>query len=424
VSGLILISPPNPLRPIPDRDGLPLGLCMIGSMVRDRIEVHIIDAYSPALSVDETVRASLEKNPDLIGVGIPFFVCKKSALEIAAKLKSERKDIPIITGGSAATIRADYLLETGLFDLVALGEAEMTISEIIDRYLKNGFYGITNDPPKGTGVKGKASIDRPLIENLDELPYPSYDLLSGFPSEYSARILTSRGCAFRCPYCQSTRFWGNVYRTHSPERVVEEIHRLRDSWDVHRVSFADDAFNLDRNRARRIAEKLIEADLGVEWGASSRAECLSEDDLTLFAKAGMTGLFIGLESGSANILKSINRNHDPETARRMIEYAENLGIATHVSFMIGLPDETADDVETTLEYARSLRSSSLGFHIFHPLPGSEYGENLEKYGLVSGSGEETGELIGAIDTYSIYRTRHLTTMQIIEYFDRARAIQR
>ena len=423
---LVLISPTNPDRDIPDRDGLPLGLCMIASMVRDKLDVAILDAYSLGLSVAETIDKALALEPDLVGIGLPFAFSEISATEVAGGLKSSKGDLPVIMGGIQATSRADHFLENTIADAVTLGEAERTVVDFADEFLTGGLDAVRRNPPEGLRIldaNGKpVGKRRPLIENLDELPLPSLDLLPGFPSEYAARILTSRGCAFRCPYCASSGYWGHVFRAHSPARVVEEMRRLRDTWGIGQVSLADDTFNQNPERAGDIARMLIEADLGVEWGASCRPEMLSGEDLHLYVQAGMTGLFLGLESGSPRILKAIGRHHDPNKIRDLVRLAVQLGVSVHASFMIGLPDETAEDVEMTISYARGLPASSLGYHIFHPLHGSEYGDHPEKYGITWELPEGEHRRIGAIDTYAPIGTRYLSPLQIIDYYCRARAI--
>jgi radical SAM superfamily enzyme YgiQ (UPF0313 family) len=150
-----------------------------------------------------------------------------------------------------------------------------------------------------------------------------------------------------------------------------------------------------------------------------RPELLSEDDLILYVKSGLTGLFLGLESGSPKILEKINRGHDPDRIRNLISLAGNLGVQVHASFMIGLPDETPVDIEETIEYARNLPASSLGFHIFHPLPGSEYGDNPAKYGIeITGDNDTVGE----IDAVAPVCTSHLSQNQILDYYHIARGI--
>jgi anaerobic magnesium-protoporphyrin IX monomethyl ester cyclase len=421
---LVLIAPPNPERDYRDPDGLPLGLCMLASMVRNRADVNIIDSLSLGMSVEDTVHAVEKLSPDIVGISIPFSFSEKTAYEIARDIKLVMPDVPIIFGGIHATTMTDDLLRNDYIDAVFLGEAEDTIVEFIDRFIKGGFESVRTNPPDGIMVSDTngVGLPRPLIEDLDRLPYPSLDLLQGFPSAYAARILTSRGCPHRCPYCSSSAYWGHRFRAHSPGRVVEEMRRLRDTWGIKRLSLADDNFDADRERAREIARLLIKADPGIEWGASSRPESLNEDDLKLYANAGLTGLFLGLESGSPLVIKSIGRHHDPDATRDLIAFAEGIGISVHASFMIGLPSETKDDVEMTIAYAQSLEASSLGFHIFHPLPGSEYGTHPEKYGIRWELPEGESRRVGAIDTYATIRTRYLSSLQIMDYYMQARAI--
>ena len=423
---IALIAPPCPDRFTLDPGGLPLGLAMLAAMVRETAEVAIIDARSRALSTGQAAMETSAFRPDIIGVSLPFSISERSGCELAESLRKALPDIPIIMGGIQATLRADDLLNRGFADAVALGEAEETFREVVHKFSTGGMDAVRSNPPAGIRILSRAGepigVSRPLIKDLDSLPLPALDLVPGFPQDYEARVIGARGCMFKCPYCASCAYWGYTYRKRAPEKVVDEIRMMRDRWRIRRVSFVNDTFNQDRAWARDIADKLIEADLGIEWGANCRADLLSEDDLELFHRAGMTSMFMGLESGSARVLKSIGRPHDPEETRDLVAYAENLRIPVHASFMIGLPDETAEDIETTLAYARELPASSLGFHIFHPLPGSEFGENPGKYGYEwDTSAVEHGRL-GAIDAVAPIRTKHLAPMEILDYYYRARGI--
>jgi anaerobic magnesium-protoporphyrin IX monomethyl ester cyclase len=334
----------------------------------------------------------------------------------------------IIMGGIQASVNAKQKLENPSVDAVAIGEAEDTFAELVSTFREHGWMGITENPPIGLAINknGKCVFsERPLKENLDDFPIPAYGLLPGFPEKYSARMITSRGCGFRCPYCASTVYWGHKFRAHSPQRVLDEMMLLRDKWGIHRVSFSDDTFNQDPVRARKIAQLLIDADMKVEWGASCRAELLNEDDLRLYAESGMSGLFLGLESGSPEILKSISRHHGLDRTRLLIELAESLGIEVHASFMIGLPDEREDDIEMTIKYAESLHARTLGFHIFHPLPGCEYALNPEKYGIKTEFTNTESEFacgIGDIDSIAPVKTKYLDPMRIVHYYDIVRSM--
>jgi radical SAM superfamily enzyme YgiQ (UPF0313 family) len=105
-----------------------------------------------------------------------------------------------------------------------------------------------------------------------------------------------------------------------------------------------------------------------------------------------------------------------------VEYAESLGIESHASFMIGLPDESDEDLDLTIEYAKKLPSRTLGFHIFHPLPGSEYGNCPSRYGLEFDRSFGDLRNLGAIDSVAPVKTKHLTPMRILDYYYMGRAI--
>lgn len=427
MKSIVLIAPPDPDRQSHDPDAIPLGICSLASMIRDKMEVSIIDSYSRCLSITDTVKLALERQPDIVGISLPFSFSIKSGLEIARGIRHSMPSLPVIFGGMQAGFHYDRILRSNVSDLVVIGEAELTFAELIEKFLAGGINGLRSHPPDGVKSGESTSqkyVQRPLISELDLLPFPSFDLLDGFPSSYGVRLLTSRGCAFACPYCSTSALWGNSFRAQSPEKVLMDIKHLNDTWGIKRLSFADDTFNQDPARAREIAQKLIDSSIIINWGANMRIELLDESDLILFSKAGMNSLFIGLESGSERILKSIKRWHNQEKTHQLIKISRELGIDVHVSFMIGLPDETREDIEATISYAMDIPASSVGFHIFHPLPGSEYGNNPQKYGLQWEPGFEPDTRLGAIDIYAPISTRHLSSLEIIELYDKAKAIAR
>lgn len=398
---------------------------MLGAIVRDIADVSIIDGYSHALSVREISEQVIALTPDLVGISMPFAFSQRPAVEIAGLVKSELPGALMVAGGNQATFRADDILRNSDFDFIVLCEGETVFRALVERFSGDGIESVKADPPDGIRYRKNSDyLGEPvvLIADLDKLPFPAPDLLPGWPDFYTARIITSRGCPFNCPYCSSTAFWRHTYRGRSPGSVVGELRNLNEKWGIKRVSFADDTFNIDRERCLGIAGELIKSQIGIEWGASMRPDLVSREALDVYRRAGLTGLFFGMESGSLRILKSINRTHDLEISRELIRHAEEIGIEVHCSFMIGLPEEKAEDVEMTIEYARSLNASTLGFHIFHPLPGSVYGENPEGFGVEWENPELAMEGLGAIDGVAPVRTLYLTSMQIVDYYFMARGL--
>jgi len=423
---IVLIAPPSPQRDSGDPNGLPLGLAMLGAMVHETAEITIVDAYTNALSIEKTIEEALRFEPDITGIGIPFTFSQRPALEIASGIKSGLPGTFIVLGGIQASVRSDVLINRPDVDAVAVGEAEITFFELVDRFKQGGRTSVIKNPPPGLTIintdKEILYQPRPYIEDLDTLPRPAYDLLPGFTNNYTPRLITSRGCLFGCPYCASCAYWGSRFRAHSPARVVKDFVFLKGRYGVRRVSLADDTFNMDPDRSRKIAGLLIERNIGIEWGTSCHPGLLTSDDLRLYHRAGMTGLFVGVESGSPEVLKGIGRTHDLVKTAELLEVATGLGIETHASFMIGLPGETESDIEMTLEYARNLDVGTLGFHIFHPLPGSEIGDHPEKYGITFEKPVEEIEGFGAIDAVAPVRTEHLGPMRILDYYYIARGI--
>jgi len=402
---------------------MPLGLVMLASQLKNHPEIKIIDSYSSAQTIPGTLNEISEFDPDFISISIPFTFIENSAVEIARNLKSENPDLPVIAGSIQASLNYKNLLSSGHFDGVVIGEGEETFREIAVLFSDGGWDNVIANQPDGLAVLDKKNIvlpERKLLTDLDLLAEPDYSLLPDIKYE-ALRIETSRGCGFNCPYCATSQYWGHC-REFSLSRVVNVIAKWL-SRGHKRFSIADDTFNLNSKRARQLCELITSEISGdIELGVSCRPELLSRDDLKIYRDADINSIFLGLESGSPEILKSIRRAHDLDVTRELISYAISLGIDIHTSFMIGLPNETRDDIGKTLTYAESLPTSNIGFHIFHPLPGTEFGDNMSKYEIEFENVNADG--LGAIGSVAPVRTKHLSSLEISDLYDRAIAIVR
>jgi len=414
---VVLISPPSPFRDKPDPSGMPLGLVVLSSMIQDFAEVTIIDGYSKAQAVDDVVSEALRINPDIAGISIPFTFLEKTALKIAGELKKNNSRILTIAGGFQASRNYEKILRDGNFDFVILNDGEIPFRVLVSLVLRGRLNLAYEKSIAGIALfkDGKILFEKPEQFDYPGVIQPDYDLLPDFEYE-SIRIETSRGCGFNCPYCATTGYWGNTHRPIDPVSVLtvlaEQCYKGK-----RKFSVADDNFNFNKQHARKICEVITRLDIYPQLGVSCRPELLITEDLEIYRRAGINSIFLGLESGSPEILKQLKRAHDPDKTREIIEFAMSLGIDIHASFMIGLPGETRDDIKKTLEYADSLSTSNIGFHIFHPLPGSEFGDNMEKYGITIENPEFEG--LGAIGSVAPIRTRNLSSMEISDFYDRA-----
>ncbi len=237
--------------------------------------------------------------------------------------------------------------------------------------------------------KGNEIIDtepRHFIKNIDEIPFPSRDLLPMHLYQANGirytTMLTSRGCPFRCSFCSSSRLFGGFWRGRSPENVLEEIKIIYEDYGIRNVEFMDDTFTLDQKRAEKICDGIIREGWDISWGASSRVDTLSRKLVEKMKKAGCWILFLGIESGSQKILDSIGKRITLEQVRKAVKILKEFGIQVLGSFIIGFLQDTVETINKTINFAKSLNLDYAEFSILTPYPGTPIYDYASKNGLL------------------------------------------
>jgi len=248
---------------------------------------------------------------------------------------------------------------------------------------------------KGLSYKFNGSIVhnkyRPLIENLDIVPYPARHLFP-FPEAYYspmvkgkifADIFTSRGCTGKCVFCNHAVF-GYTFRPRSPENVLGEIEFLMNKYGVDEFHIADDSFSYDIERAIRICDMIIDRKLNINISCSGgmRVDCVSSELLEKFKRAGGYRIHFGVESGSERILKKIGKQITLQQVRNAFTMAHEQGIITVALFMLGNYGENKSTMEETIAFAKSLGADFSQFTMATPFPGSALYKLLDKQGLL------------------------------------------
>jgi radical SAM superfamily enzyme YgiQ (UPF0313 family) len=214
-----------------------------------------------------------------------------------------------------------------------------------------------------------------LIENIDEIPIPSYDLLpmKKYKSEgiEFATIVTSRGCPFHCIFCSSSLQFGRKWRGHSVERVIEELSILRHEYGRTEIEFLDDTFTLIKPRAVAIANKMRREGLDISWSASSRVDTFSMELANVMKKAGAHTVYFGIESGSQKTLEFIGKGITPEKSELAVKKAKCAGLNALGSFVIGFPDEDQEDINQTIKFSNRVGVDFAQFTIATPYPGTK-----------------------------------------------------
>ena len=183
-----------------------------------------------------------------------------------------------------------------------------------------------------------------------------------------AGIMTSYGCPFDCDFCSKPIF-GDRFRRRSLDRIFEEIRDIK-SLGYDGLWIGDDCFSLDPKHVRSFCRRLISEKLDMKWFCLSRVDRISQSDINLWQASGCRKVFFGLESGSNDVLKLMNKNTTTNVAEQTLKLFAQSDIRTAGFFMVGYPGETYDTIETTFKWALSLPLDEISFTIPYPLPGT------------------------------------------------------
>jgi anaerobic magnesium-protoporphyrin IX monomethyl ester cyclase len=366
----------------------PLGLAYLAAVLkRAGHDVNLIDAAVSNLTDQQIVDEVRQFNPDLIGITTltPRY---RIALALAMLLKEEL-GIPVLIGGSHVTALPDETMRTGCFDFAVLGEGETTIVDLVEALERNRDLSTVKGIAYRKDGRVMMTEPRPLIENLDTIPFPARELLPPL-SEYrpspaacrrlpQATMMTSRGCPYRCAFCDRAVF-GNFARTRTAQNVVDEMELLVTRDGAREIRFWDDIFNIDQQRVVSICEELISRKLDLPWNCLARATHMNETVLKAMAKAGCWQVDYGIESGNQTILNGVMKGQTLEQVERVVKLTRKAGIGVRGFFMLGLPGENESTMRDTIRFAKRLDLTSAVFHITTPFPGTDLFETAKKSG--------------------------------------------
>jgi GT2 family glycosyltransferase/radical SAM superfamily enzyme YgiQ (UPF0313 family) len=326
--------------------------------------------------------------PDLIAMEVSSFSMEND-LEIARELRKQHPSMKIVFMGIDADMHDEpFLRANEEVDYVLAGEYEETLLELA--------YNLDHGDPFKK-IPGCVFLDqnknysgferRSLIRELDILPWPSRDQLpmdkySDEPGNIprpSVQMWGSRGCPFQCIFCAwpQIMYGSNLYRIRSIKDMADEFEWLVTEWGFKSVYFDDDTFNVNKRRIGEFCKELIRRGLKVPWAAMCRADLIDEPLLKLMKESGVHALKFGVESATQCSLDSMQKHLDIEKVVQNINLTHNYGIQTHLTFMFGLPGETRESCERTLDLALKLNPCSLQMTLASPFPGSKFMKFLQ-----------------------------------------------
>lgn len=372
----------------------PLGILYIAAVLEERGEtVAVLDAAAELLDVEATVARVEQFKPDIVGIGSTTVVFE-TATALAQALKAAMPRVPIVLGGWHVTVMPEHALSIEAFDVGVIKEGEYTMCDLVDHYqgLRElaDIPGIVYRDEDGTVV---LTAKRKEERDLDELPMPARHLLKAdlyqpVPIDEHGTpkfaMMTSRGCPHACAFCQKSR---SGYRSHSAERIVDEMEHLVRDYGARDIAFVDSLFCANKRRVMRICNEIIRRGVNVSWTCSSRVEVVDEEVLQAMKDAGCWRTRFGIESGSDRVLDFISKGITKEKIRDAIVAADKVGLRPKAFFMVGHMPDSHESIQETIEFAKSLPLHDVTVQINTLLPATPQMEMWER------EGEKWGRLI-------------------------------
>lgn len=371
----------------------PLGILYLASVLeQEGIEVSVLDQPAMGYSMNETVKWIENKDPDVIGISALASSGHIAGL-LSRKIKEKNPDIVTLIGNHYATFYPERILRTYLsIDIVVRGEAEETIVDLV-KHLTSG-----DDLTQVNGIafrkEGKIVLtpERSLLKNLDSLPFPNRKLLN---AEYHCRIanvnaspkkftsiISSRGCSYSCRFCNCAAIARNSWRARSAKNTLEELRHL-ESEGYKQLLFVDDNFTLNPTRVIELCKGIRKEKLDIEWIAEGRVDVRSQEMFSEMVAAGLRVMYFGIENANQRLLDYYDKKTTPENSEKAVRAARKAGVDIIVgSFVIGASDETREEIQNTIDFAKRIPIDIPQFNILCAYPGNDIWDESVENGLV------------------------------------------
>ncbi len=379
------------IEPVPEEVSVrafslePYGLERILAIAKEaghEVRIFCLDANNLGEMLEELKCYS----PEVLVFSIMTYEANKAA-EIVKEIKNAGIDSLVVAGGAHPSADPHYLLKNG-FDICARGEGELIFREVLGALRSRDFNSIAGISFHSAG----RIIDNPSrerIENLDLLPWAVRDEtfirqcdFGLYPprsrQEGVASLEYSRGCAFRCLFCDSPEMWGQKITYRSARNVLREIKNLKQEHGVNTIFFTDLNFTANKRKVLELCEELLKEKPEIYWRCQSNVITGGDKEmLSQMRKAGCGAIYWGLESVAPRTLQEIKKSHDTEIMENTLRMSASFGIVNHGFYIIGFPWETKDSILVACNILPLMKIHRLRVTIATPLPNSDWFRDLK-----------------------------------------------
>lgn len=295
------------------------------------------------------------------------------------------RGIKVVVSSSDSTDQYASYLDAGA-DVVLLGEADETLSEVLQTWKDNESHesikGIALKQPDKVVSNGR----RQVLRDLDQLPMPAWDLIdiesyreiwldgNGY---FSLNLATTRGCPFKCNWCAKP-IYGNRYNSRSPQHVVNEVEYLIQNFKPDHFWMCDDIFGLKPGWVQEFDVLLREKNLQIKYTIQSRVDLLlKEDTIDALASSGAHEIWVGAESGSQKVLDAMDKGTNVQDIYNATRMLKSKGIRIAFFLQFGYPEETKQDIQKTVDMVTELMPDNIGVSVSYPLPGTPFYDRVK-----------------------------------------------
>jgi len=370
----------------------PVGLCSLAAYLAQRgVESMILDGYARPRPLDAWMDVLRRERPDFVGISTTTSSFLEG-VQLAEAVKRSDPSIKTVFGGPhISSLKERCLLDFPAIDFGIVGEGEEAVHQLVVRDGRDldDVQGILHRPD-GDGRVAFTGLRTSQVA-LDDLPFPAYEMLEGFPQAYNlpifsfsdhptASVISSRGCPYQCTYCDRSVF-RRGFRYNSPEYMHALLVYLGRRWGIRHVTFYDDIFTANRKRVEDFCDLMARKPPGMTFYCAVRANQLDEDLLRMLKAAGCWQISFGVESGDPDIVKIHRKQTDLDEIRHKVRLIRKHGIRVKGLFIMGLPGDTEETIRRSMEYALRTDFDEINVSKFTPFPGAP------AYGTVRDFGE-------------------------------------
>jgi len=377
---VLLVHPNSGFQALPQ--SAPLGLLSIATYLKQHgFDVRVYDRNVDRRSLEKVMRAF---RPDAAGVAVISMMHIRDGVAVSRRLRDS--GVPVIWGGHMASVVPEMILRENAADYVVIGEGEVTFHEFL-RALESKSDTTCID---GIAYQAQGEIRRtPERAFADPADLPVIDWSFIDPQKYFAPrigckrmmyLYGSKGCPGRCAFCFNEGFHHRRCRKRPNEYVIREIEALT-KHGLDGVNFADEMFGLNKKDLYDLCGRL--RNLDIVWGCGTKLGHMTREDLRLMHDCGCHWIYYGVESGSPEMQRRIHKGIDLETIDREIGWCRELGISSHCGIIIGLPDETREQLRDSARLMLRLDPNLVQVTMFGPIPGTEFSNYLVESGRLT-----------------------------------------